>query len=99
MKKNIILFLLLVITLCTACNEAKVDEKKFYDLYTEILIVRQQNSDTAIANPLVNELFAKNNYTKEQFKADFEELAKDPNTFAHKIDSIRQVVDETSPKK
>jgi len=89
MKKIAFLF---VICLFSCSNSTKINEEKFYDMYKEILLIRKENEDTTIANPQVRELYQKYNYPQEQFKYDFSELAKDNKTFARKIDSIRNVV-------
>ncbi|MPM68765.1 hypothetical protein SDC9_115699 [bioreactor metagenome] len=92
MKK--ILFLILF--LFVSCSDNKVDEKRFYDMYKEILVVRKLNEDTAVANPLVKELYKKKNYSQEEFKKDYFELANDSKTFIRKVDSIRAVVYDTT---
>jgi hypothetical protein len=92
MKKVFFIALFVIGFFCFACSNSKVDEAKFYGMYKEILIIRETNPDTTIANPLVNELYKKNDYPKEKFMNDYLELSKDSQTFIKKIDSIRNVV-------
>jgi hypothetical protein len=90
MKK--IFFILLIWISFTACDS--VDENKFLDLYKEILIIRVDEPDTAIANPKVRELFIKHNYSEEKFKDDFQKLFENDSeqSFAKKLDSLRQSI-------
>jgi len=90
MKKIVFLFALIIFS----CSDAKINEEKFYDMYKEILLIRKENEDTAVANPLVKELYKKYNYPQEKFKNDYLELSKDSKTFIKKIDSIRNVVNQ-----
>jgi len=92
MKKLILMIFLITGILFTSCEE-KIDEEKFFALYKEILLIRKTNGDTAVANHLVEELYEEKAYSKEKFKNDFFELAKDPQSFARKIDSIRNEID------
>jgi hypothetical protein len=62
-------------------------------MYKEILVIRKINEDTAVANPLIRELYKKKSYSEENFQQDFIELSKeDPQKFAKKVDSIRAIV-------
>jgi len=88
MKKIIFLFVVIVFS----CSDTKINEEKFYNMYKEILLIRKENEDTTVANPLVKELYKKNNYSQKKFKNDYFELSKDSKTFIKKIDSIRNVV-------
>ena len=94
MKKNAFLFVALCVLMLiiSACSNQKINEENFYEMYKEILIIRKENEDTVVANPLVRELYEKYDYTQEQFRIDFLELSKDSETFRKKIDSIRNVV-------
>jgi predicted transcriptional regulator len=93
MKNSIKLILLLVaVMLLFACSDSQIDEKKFYDTYKQILLIREANADTTIANPMIREIFEKNKYPKENFQKDYFELAKDPKRFVQKIDSIRNLI-------
>jgi hypothetical protein len=90
MKKNI-LYTIILVLLLSACGN-NVDEKRFYDVYTQILEIREANPDTTIANPLVNKIFEQNQYPKEQFKVEYFELAQDGDKFIRKVDSIKLLV-------
>jgi len=96
MKKIFSLFTVVLFSVVLfSCSDSKINEEKFYDLYKEILLIRKENEDTTVANPLVGELYKKFNYSQEKFKNDFLELSKDSKTFIQKIDSIRNVVNQT----
>ena len=92
MKKIILISFLVTSSILGMGCEEKVDEEKFFTLYKEILLIRKINEDTAIANPLINQLYEKKSYPAEKFKEDFLKLAKDPQSFAKKIDSIRNEI-------
>ena len=90
-KKMKIVYILSLMLLFLSCTE-RVDEKKFFELYKEILIIRSQEEDTAIANPKVKELFKEYSYSEEQFKNDFSLLASKDEKFASKVDSLRRFI-------
>lgn len=95
MKNYFFLFILLCSFLfCASCAKNTQDDAKFFDTYKEILIIRNQDSDTATANAAVRELLKKRDYTEQSFKDEFIRLSQDPNKFARKIDSIRSMVTE-----
>jgi hypothetical protein len=99
MKKIVLLFPLIIISfalIIIACEDSKINEEKFYDMYKEILIIRKENEDTTTANPLVKELYKKYNYPQEQFKKDYFELAQNNKTFIKKVDSIRTIVNNSN---
>jgi hypothetical protein len=85
----LIFFLLLVLI---SCDSQRVDEQRFFQLYTEILEVRVAEPNVDTANFIVQELFVKYNYPEEQFKNDFMLLAETNSKdgkFAQKLDSLR----------
>lgn len=86
-----IIYILSLMFLFLSCNN-RIDEEKFFNLYKEILIIRGQEEDTAIANPRVKELFKEYNYSEEQFKDDFFSLANKDEKFASKVDSLRRFI-------
>ena len=89
-----IIYILLLTSLFISCNNTGVNEKVFFDLYKEILIIRTQEEDTAIANPKIKKLFKEYNYPEEQFKEDFYTLANKDEKFVAKIDSLRKYIIE-----
>lgn len=93
MKIIYIIFISITLFLSTSCGN-KIDEKKFFELYKDILIIRNQDEDTATANPKVRELFEIYNYSEEQFKKDFYTLGKKDEKFAKKVDSLRHYIIE-----
>ena len=93
--KNIILsviFLLLFI----ACDELNDEEiYKYSEIYYNILVIREKFPDTAVANPKVIELLAKNGYNQQSFqKASFELFEKDKTLFTKMIDSVRKKAEQ-----
>lgn len=83
--------IILFSVLMSGCSDNKVDEQRFFKVYEEVLQIRSQYEDTAVANPKVKELLKKNNYTNEQFKEEFLELSKNSEVFLRKLDSIRVI--------
>lgn len=95
MKKTILTILLFSVSVVTliSCN-SKNDDDLFYDTYKEILIIREQDADTSTANKAVRQLIKDRGYSEQSFKDEFIRLSQEPNAFAKKIDSLRQVVND-----
>ncbi len=84
--------LLVVLILTGACTtQWSEKEQHFVETYVEILVVREQFPDTAIANPKVRHIQSVRGYTEESFREQFVVLTKDPDRFRQTIDSARQV--------
>jgi hypothetical protein len=94
MKAIYTLFLSLMFFGFISCNNSNIDEKKFFDLYKDILVIRTQYEDTTIANPKIRELFDLYDYSEKQFKKDFYTLGTKDEKFASKVDSLRRYVIE-----
>lgn len=86
-----ILFFFVTITLvCISCSDWSAEEDKFVNTYRDILAIRLMFPDTAIANPKINKIYTRNNYTAEQFKSDFVRFSQKPEKFRTMIDSARE---------
>lgn len=96
MKKTILTILLLSVSVITliSCSSNKGNDDLFYDTYKEILIIREQDADTSVANKAVRQLIKDRGYSEQSFKDEFIRLSQEPNAFAKKIDSLRQVVND-----
>ncbi len=81
----------LSLSLLYACDET-MDYKHFSDTYTDILIIREQQADTSIANKQVDSILKAHGYTHESFKHKFEELSRRPEVFREVMDSVRKDV-------
>jgi len=86
------IYILLAVTLLSVSCGEKVNEQRFFDLYRDILVIRNQDEDTALANPKVRELFERYDYPEEQFKKDFYTLGNKDEKFANKVDSLRKFI-------
>lgn len=73
--KKIILFAASIIIF--SCND-NVDIDKFSKVYTQILVVRELNSDSLTANQHVQKIIADNGYTMASFQKEFESLSNHP---------------------
>ena len=72
-----------------ACSEWTEEQDRFVNTYRDILAIRLMYPDTAIANPKIEKIYKRYNYTKESFKADFIKFSQDPENFRNMIDSAR----------
>lgn len=94
MKKIIITLSIFLITM--ACSEDNSDKSHFFDIYKNILLVREQYPDTSVANPKVREILEKNGYTTLTFKNKFMEISQDREEFIKMMDSIKTKVKNES---
>lgn len=96
MKKSLVfLILFLILNSCDWFTETwdtvwESDKDRFIETYTEILVVRGKYSDTAKANKEVRNVLEKHDYTEEEFRRQYFNLANDREEFLAIIDSARQ---------
>lgn len=92
------MFLLLVGTISLSCSKEKFskDEKKFMEIYKNILITRYTVSDSTLANKQINEILKKNGFTLRSFYNLFWEIKKKDNLkFLEMMDTIhKRALDE-----
>lgn len=89
MKKYYLIFSLLFILL-VSCDNKKSKISEFSDIYYDILLIREREQDTTIANPLVRELLNKYGYDEQSFQQYSMELfTNDRQNFTKIIDSVR----------
>lgn len=92
MKKILLSFILILFISCSSQEE---QVNKFRDIYYEILMIREKQQDTAIANPMVRKLLSEYGYTEMTFKDYSMELFRnDPQLFTIIIDSIRTLAEK-----
>lgn len=87
------MFLLLLGTISLSCSkeEFSSDEKKFMEVYKNILITRYTVSDSTLAKKKVNELLKKNGFTLRSFYDLFWEIKrKDNQKFLEMMDTIHK---------
>lgn len=87
---KILFFFVTLTSIFISCSEWSAEEDKFVNTYRDILAIRLMFPDTAIANPKISKIYARNNYTAEQFKADFVKFSQKPEKFRAMIDSARE---------
>lgn len=80
----------LAFVLIIACSDTDKNNDELISVYKEILIIRESESDTSIANSKVREAIQDHDMTMEQFKAEFFALAKDDDEFVKVLDSLRR---------
>lgn len=98
MKIKSFVFLLLLGTILLSCSKEKFssDEKKFIEIYKNILITRYTVSDSTLANKKINELLKKNDFSLRSFYDLFWEIKKKDNQkFLEMMDTIhKRALDE-----
>ncbi|MGQ9818644.1 MAG: hypothetical protein ACUVQ1_01775 [Candidatus Kapaibacteriales bacterium] len=98
MKIKPLMLLLLLGTISLACSKEKFsnDEKKFMEIYKNILITRYTVEDSTIANKQINMLLQKNGFTLKSFYSLFWEIKKKDNQkFLEMMDTIhKRALDE-----
>jgi hypothetical protein len=72
----------------TSCSPHK-DTDRFIRTYTHVLMARESEPNTTQATVLVKEVLTQAGYTEESFRAEFESLARQPETFRTILDSAR----------
>lgn len=87
MTKHILLALT-VITL-SSCT-SNTDKEKFINTYAQILLVREQNPDSANGNAKVQAVITSNGYTQESFKSEFIKYSRDAQSFRILMDTVQQ---------
>jgi hypothetical protein len=81
-----------LIATISACRSWSADDDAFVQIYTDILILREQHPDTAIANAKMRLLLAKRGWTESNFQAQYRRYASNPDTFRRMIDSSRALL-------
>lgn len=88
MKKILLIFSLVLVYACT--EESNISEKKFIQVYQEVLLARESTADIEKGTSSVNEVFAKYNISEPEFREMYMKLSsEDPKRLAEMIDSIR----------
>ncbi len=88
MKSIRYLFLLMLLASCS--SEYEINEE-FGDAYLKILVTREMNQDTAIANPLVLSILDSAGYTEPEFREEFSKIVQNnPDAFNKLLDSLRR---------
>ncbi len=72
------------------------DDERFVQTYTEILRIREQTPDTAVANPKVRAIVEKNGYTWESFRSTFSDYTAEADKFRAMLDSARNRAMQTA---
>ncbi len=88
---KLILMLSFVFVLFGCQNQDDTKLSKYSEIYYNILLIREQYPDTAVANPKIIELLNKYGYNQKTFQDDsFELFDKDRVLFTKMIDSVRK---------
>ena len=97
MKYILIILSLLILSSCE--QEDSIDDKKFLDIYTEVLIARESTTDREKGTEEVNKVLAEHGMTEPEFRKTYLELSKeDPKRLGRLIDSIRNHTSEVIRK-
>ncbi|MBL7998578.1 MAG: hypothetical protein JNL32_08085 [Candidatus Kapabacteria bacterium] len=89
----------MAVVMMSGCSK-NFDRERFISTYAEILIEREQQSDSTKANTNVQSILTKHSYTEAEFRTDFIALAQKPNDMRTLMDSVHQRVRTlTSTKK
>ncbi len=88
-KQCIVVLFALAACGCQDTEETLVDSE-LVQVYTDILLIRAEHSDTAIANPMVDSTLAAHSYTYESYEKEWKALyAKHGPTLIHFLDSVK----------
>ncbi len=74
-----------------SCSDDK-ELKHFESTYSQILLVREQIRDTAVANPKVDSIMKANGYTRNSFAAAFMQFSRNNESFRKMMDSVHSKV-------
>lgn len=84
-----------IITLFSCEENNKIEDSKFLDIYTEVLIARESTTDREKGTEEVNKVLAEHGMTEPEFRKTYLELSKeDPKRLGRLIDSIRNHTSE-----
>lgn len=72
-----------------ACSRWSNDDETFVRTYTEIIIIREQYPDTALANTKVAAILRQNGFTEASFRQRFRDLAEKPERLRQILDTAR----------
>lgn len=85
---KIFLSIVLFVLIMGCSNEQKTEDQRFLKTYTEILVQRFKNSDTAVANRKIDTVLMNNGFNQESFKQEFfRYMNQDPKILRTLIDS------------
>lgn len=91
MKTLIFWFISLAVLFACSKEKFSSDEKKFMEIYKQILITRYTVLDSTLANQQINELLKKNGYSIRKFYERFWEFKKKDNQkFLEMMDTIHK---------
>jgi hypothetical protein len=74
---------------CVACSRWSNDDEQFVRAYTEVLIAREQYTDTTLANGKVAAILKQHGFTELSFRKRFQDLTATPDRLRQILDSAR----------
>lgn len=87
------LFVLIILTIkiftFNACNNQNEIDENILATYKEILIIRESEKNTELANSKIQEVLKKHNLTENEFRNYLMENMKENKKFISMIDSLR----------
>jgi len=89
MRKFFALIPIIALLFLYSCSEDNSDRKRFFDIYKEILILREQFPNAKMADKKIDSLLKANDLDPNKFEDKFIEYSKDPEQFSKDIDSLR----------
>ncbi|MCX7929975.1 MAG: hypothetical protein N2663_04580 [Chlorobi bacterium] len=78
-----------VVALCALLLSCSDSDERFVDTYTDVLVVRMKQQDSAQAQRDVLHALSAHGYTEEEFRHEFFERARQPERLRILIDSAR----------
>jgi len=96
MRYIIIIFLATTFFLSSCSDDSEQD--KLFNVYKQILIARNSQTDSLEANKAVMEVLKKNGYTQNKFRDEFFQMAMKEKSFMRMIDSLRNYMKEEQEK-
>jgi hypothetical protein len=88
--KPILVSLTAIALVCVAaCSRWSDEDEQFVRAYTEVLIAREQQLDTASANGKVAAILTQHGFTERSFRKRFQELTAKPEHLRQILDSAR----------
>lgn len=74
---------------CVACSGWSNNDEQFVRAYTEVLIAREQYTDTTLANGKVVAILKQHGFTELSFRKRFQDLTAKPDRLRQILDSAR----------
>ncbi len=85
------------LVLFAACT-SDADEQRMSETYAQILLIREQSADTAVANRSVDSVISAHGYTRHSFHDEFLRLTKNSESFRKMMDSAHNRIQRNSVK-